>query len=39
VPYVKTAETQRTNLMRKLNLHSIADITLYAVRHGIVQIF
>jgi hypothetical protein len=25
--------------MRKLNLHSVADITLYAVRHGIVQIF
>ena len=36
---VKTAETHRTNLMRKLNLHSIADISLYAVRHGIVQIF
>jgi two-component system, NarL family, response regulator NreC len=36
---VKTAETRRTNLMRKLNLHSVADITLYAVRHGIVQIF
>jgi DNA-binding NarL/FixJ family response regulator len=36
---VKTAETHRTNLMRKLNLHSVADITLYAVRHGIVQIF
>jgi DNA-binding NarL/FixJ family response regulator len=36
---VKTAETHRTNLMRKLNLHSVADLTLYAVRHGIVQIY
>jgi DNA-binding NarL/FixJ family response regulator len=36
---VKTAETHRTNLMRKLNLHSIADLTLYAVRNGIVQVY
>jgi len=36
---VKTAETHRTNLMRKLNLHSVADITLYAVRNGIIQIY
>lgn len=36
---VKTAETHRTNLMRKLNLHSVADLTLYAVRHRIVQIY
>jgi len=36
---VKTAETHRTNLMRKLNLHSVADLTLYAVRKGIVQIY
>jgi len=36
---VKTAETHRTNLMRKLGLHSVADLTLYAVRNGIVQIF
>jgi DNA-binding NarL/FixJ family response regulator len=36
---VKTAETHRTNLMRKLNLHSVADITLYAVRNGIVHIY
>jgi DNA-binding NarL/FixJ family response regulator len=35
---VKTAETHRTNLMRKLDLHSIADLTLYAVRNGIVHI-
>jgi DNA-binding NarL/FixJ family response regulator len=36
---VKTAETHRTNIMRKLDLHSIADLTLYAVRNGIVQVF
>jgi len=36
---VKTAETHRTNLMRKLDLHSVADLTLYAIRNGIVQIF
>jgi DNA-binding NarL/FixJ family response regulator len=36
---IKTAEAHRTNLMRKLDLHSIADLTLYAVRNGIVQIY
>lgn len=36
---VKTAETHRTNLMRKLGLHSVAAVTLYAVRNGIVQIY
>ncbi len=36
---VKTAETHRTNIMRKLNLHSIADLTLYAVRNGIIRLY
>jgi DNA-binding NarL/FixJ family response regulator len=36
---VKTAETHRTNLMRKLDLHSVADLTLYAVRNNIVQVY
>jgi DNA-binding NarL/FixJ family response regulator len=36
---VKTAETHRTNIMRKLDLHSVADLTLYALRHGIAQVF
>lgn len=36
---VKTAETHRTNIMHKLDLHSTADLTLYAVRNGIVQVF
>jgi DNA-binding NarL/FixJ family response regulator len=35
---VKTAETHRTNLMRKLDLHSLVDLTLYAVRNGIVHV-
>ena len=36
---VKTAETHRTNLMRKLGLHCVADLTRYAVRNGIVHVF
>ena len=36
---VKTAETHRANLMRELGLHSVADVTVYAVKNGIVQIF
>jgi DNA-binding NarL/FixJ family response regulator len=36
---VKTAETHRTNIMRKLDLHSVADLTLYALRQGIAQVF
>lgn len=34
---VKTAETHRTNLMRKLSLHSAADVVRYAIRNQIVQ--
>jgi DNA-binding NarL/FixJ family response regulator len=34
---VKTVETHRTNLMRKLDLHSTADVVRYAIRHQIVQ--
>jgi len=34
---VKTAETHRTNVMRKLNLHSTADVVRYAVRNHLVQ--
>jgi DNA-binding NarL/FixJ family response regulator len=32
---VKTVETHRRHLMTKLNLHSIAELTKYAVREGI----
>ena len=35
---VKTAETHRTNVMRKLDLHSVADLVRYAVRNNIVQV-
>ena len=35
---VKTAETHRANVMRKLNLHSVSELVLYAVRNNIVQI-
>lgn len=35
---VKTAETHRANIMRKLNLHSVSDLVLYAVRNNIVQV-
>jgi DNA-binding CsgD family transcriptional regulator len=33
----RTAETHRTNLMRKLDLMSSADITLYAVQCGLID--
>jgi len=32
---VKTVETHRRNIMEKLNLHSIAELTKYAIREGI----
>ena len=32
---IHTAETYRANLMRKLNLHSQADLLRYALRRGI----
>ena len=35
---VKTAETHRSNLMRKLNLHSVAEVVLYAVKNHMVQV-
>lgn len=35
---VKTAETHRSNLMRKLGLHSVGEVVLYAVRNNIVQV-
>jgi len=32
---VKTVETHRRNIMEKLNLHSVAELTKYAIREGI----
>ena len=34
---VKTAETHRMNLMRKLDLHSVCDVVHYAVRNQIID--
>jgi DNA-binding NarL/FixJ family response regulator len=34
---VKTAETHRANVMRKLQVHSVTDLVRYAVRNEIVQ--
>jgi DNA-binding NarL/FixJ family response regulator len=35
---VKTAETHRSNIMRKLGLHSMSELVLYAVRNNIIQV-
>jgi DNA-binding NarL/FixJ family response regulator len=32
---IKTVETHRRNLMEKLNIHSVAELTKYAIREGI----
>jgi two-component system response regulator NreC len=34
---VKTADAHRTRLMQKLDIHDIAGLTRYAIRHGIIQ--
>ena len=34
----KTVETHRSNIMRKLNLHSIRDLVVYAIKNNIIQI-
>jgi DNA-binding CsgD family transcriptional regulator len=34
---VKTAETHRSNVMRKLGIHSISELVLYALRNNIIQ--
>ena len=33
----KTVEKHRANLMRKMNLHSIADVTTYAIDNGLLS--
>ena len=35
---VKTAETHRRNIMEKLNLRTLADLTKYAIREGITTV-
>ena len=34
---VKTAETHRTNVMRKLDLHSLSELVRYAIRNKIIE--
>lgn len=34
---VKTVETHRSNLMRKLHLHNLADVIRYAIRNRLVE--
>jgi len=34
---VKTAETHRANIMRKLDLHSVSELVRYAVRNEIIE--
>jgi DNA-binding NarL/FixJ family response regulator len=34
----KTIETHRSNIMRKLSLHSIRDLVVYAIKNKIIQI-
>ena len=33
----KTADSHRSNIMHKLNLHTVADLVRYAIRRGLVQ--
>jgi DNA-binding NarL/FixJ family response regulator len=35
---VRTADTHRRNIVRKLNLHSVAELTKYAIREGLTQL-
>ncbi len=33
----KTVDVHRTRLMQKLDLHNVADLTRYAIRHGLID--
>jgi DNA-binding NarL/FixJ family response regulator len=35
---VRTVETHRRNIMRKLALHSVAELTKYAIREGMIRL-
>jgi len=35
---IKTVEKHRANLMRKLDLHNTAAVTLFAVRNGMLPV-
>jgi len=34
---VKTVDAHRTNIMRRLNVHSVADLVRYAIRNRIIE--
>lgn len=34
---IKTVETHRSNIMTKLDLHNLADLTRYAIRNGLIK--
>ena len=34
---VKTAETHRANIMRKLQLHSVSELVRYAIKNQIIE--
>jgi DNA-binding NarL/FixJ family response regulator len=34
----KTVETHRRNIMQKLGLHSVAELTKYAIREGLTSV-
>jgi DNA-binding NarL/FixJ family response regulator len=35
---VKTVETHRKNIMEKADLHTVAELTKYAIRHGLTSL-
>jgi DNA-binding NarL/FixJ family response regulator len=35
---IKTVETHRKNIMEKAHLHSVAELTKYAIRHGLTSV-
>lgn len=35
---IKTVETHRSNIMRKLGFHNITDLVLYAVRNHLIEL-
>jgi DNA-binding NarL/FixJ family response regulator len=35
---IKTVETHRKNIMDKLDIHSVAELTKYAIREGLTHL-
>jgi len=35
---LRTVETHKTNLMKKLNIHNKADLIRFAIRRGIITV-